>query len=332
MIRRLLPFIALIVVGLVVASFFTAHTQTPGGFFMSDNVSLTRGNHYDGNMIAFVREFKLEEDSHVSGNVTVFSQGEVFLDGEIDGNLQVVGANVTLGSNLTVHGNVTLCSSNVKRAEDAHVEGTVSTGCNFTDALKAPAQNGTKWAWFERALANPVFHFLEIVGSALGVAALAGLVAVLLPRRLRRARDAAMSAPVTAGIAGFVTLVIAIGLTFVYGLSLLLIITLVLLPVVGLAWLGLTVMLFAGWVVVSEPIGRIILSRLNISTVPMVASVVGAFALTLSTQLFSLIPCLSLISVILSVTFSSIGLGALLLTRGGRRSYPSLTVRRIEVI
>lgn len=335
MTRRLIPFVTLLIAGLTLSlPQLTAQAQTADGVIAREKYTLESGNVYNGNLVVLAGEVTLQHGSTVNGDVSLLSQGRVELNGVINGNVMIIAAEVNLGDSLEVRGNLSVCSANIKRSDGASISGSVSTGCNFTAAMNIQKGSTGNWgnSWFARTFANPFLHLLQIIGTTLAVAALAGLAAVLMPRRLRRARDAAMSAPVTAGIAGFLTVGIAIGLTLVYALSLVFVITLILLPVVGLVWLALMLMIFGGWVVVSEPVGRIILNRLNISTVPMVASVVGAFALTLSIQLFSLIPCMSIVSTVLAVAFGSVGLGALFLTRGGRRSYPTLTVRRIEMV
>jgi len=183
----------------------------------------------------------------------------------------------------------------------------------------------------DNPLGSPFMRLFGMLGLALATAALSGLGAAVFPRQLRRARDAAISNPATVAIVGFVALMVALGVTIVYGLSLILVITAVLLPVVSLAWVAIGLVGFAGWVVVAEPFGRIVLARLGIHTVPMVAATVGAFVLTFGLELASTLPCVGWLSIIAALIVGSAGLGALMLTRIGTRSYPR-RVSHIEMI
>ncbi len=175
-----------------------------------------------------------------------------------------------------------------------------------------------------------VVAVLELIAIPLAVAALSGLAAVGAPSRLRRARDTAVGSPVTAALAGLCTLGAAAGLSFLYVLSLVLIIPLILIPLAALAWLALAILILAGWVEVAEPVGRIILARMYIYPAPMVATVVGAFALTFGFLLLNLVPLIGMLANLIAGLLMAVGLGAVLLTRMGARTYPAITIQRVE--
>ncbi len=179
-----------------------------------------------------------------------------------------------------------------------------------------------------------LLRILESLGMALATGALSGLMAAIVPRQLIRARDTAMIQPATAAIVGVLGLILAVGATFVYGLSLFSIVTIVLVPLVVLAWTAIGLIAFAGWIVVAEPFGRILLARLDIQTVPMVAATVGGVALTFGTEFLSAIPFVGWIGSLLALLIGCAGFGALLLTRLGTRSYPPriTTTSRFEIV
>ncbi len=331
--RWLLP-AGLLVIGLVMSAPAALARSEPGGVIVTEHYVLSSGQTYRGNLVVLAHDVTLEPGSRVLGNVTIYANGSVSLRGEIDGSLQMLGGQVIFGEGFQGNGNIWVCSSNIQRPDTGiQINGKYSVGCNFDATINGLRNTPPpRFTGFFDYLANPIFHLMQVLGTALAVATLAGLISVLLPRQLRRARDAAMSVPASAAIVGFITMGVAIGLTLVYGLSLLLLITLLLLPVVFLIWIGLAGLLFLGWVVVSELFGRILLHRLKVYGAPMISAVVGAFVLTFSVQMLGALPCLGWVGALLSVVLGSMGVGALILTRLGMRSYPTLTVRRIQMV
>ena len=155
-----------------------------------------------------------------------------------------------------------------------------------------------------------------------GTSVLCALIAVMFPRRLRLARNAVTAAPATAAIVGFLSLCAALGLTLLYVVSLLLFITALLLPFAALAWIALAALSVVGWVVIAEPIGHTLLRRRKVYAAPMAAAAVGGFVLTFGLQALSWLPLIGWIGSLVGFVLGFTGLGALLLTRLGTRSYP----------
>ncbi|MHB8627952.1 MAG: hypothetical protein ACYDBJ_16960 [Aggregatilineales bacterium] len=163
---------------------------------------------------------------------------------------------------------------------------------------------------------------IDLLVSSFGISALCALIAVVFPRRLRLARNAATAAPATAAVVGFLSLCAALGLTLLYGLSLLLFITALLLPFAALAWIALATLGVIGWVVIAEPVGHMLLRRREVYAAPMAAAAIGGFVLTFGLQALSWLPLIGWIGSVIGFVLGSAGLGALLLTRLGTRSYP----------
>ncbi len=155
-----------------------------------------------------------------------------------------------------------------------------------------------------------------------GISGLCALIAVLFPRRLRVARNAATSAPATTAVVGFLSLCAALGLTVLYAISLVLFITALLLPFAALAWIIFAALSAIGWAVIAEPIGHMLLRRREIYAAPMAAAAVGGFVLTFGIELLRLLPAVGWIGSVIGFVLGSAGLGALLLTRLGTRPYP----------
>ena len=162
----------------------------------------------------------------------------------------------------------------------------------------------------------------DLVIVPFGISGLCALIAVLFPRRLRLARNAATAAPATAAVVGFLSLCAALGVTILYALSLVLFITALLLPFAALAWIILAALAGIGWAVIAEPIGHTLLRRRDIYAAPMAAAAVGGFALTFGVELLRLLPVIGWTGTVIGFVLGSAGLGALLLTRLGTRPYP----------
>jgi hypothetical protein len=173
-----------------------------------------------------------------------------------------------------------------------------------------------------------------IIGLALPLAfaSLAGLLAVMLPLRLKRATDCFSTVPVNAGILGLLTILAAVGVGWLWRASLVLVFPFLFTPIIIVAALGLLVGLFFGWVIVSDVVGKIVLARFGVYTPPMVSVTVGAALLGMMLVSSTFIPCLAGMVWMLAAVLSCMGLGAAILTRAGSRSYPAKTVRRIETL
>jgi len=160
-------------------------------------------------------------------------------------------------------------------------------------------------------------------------AALAGLIAILAPSRLKRTRDCVMTAPLNAAVMGILTLGACVVITWLYQISLVFVIPLILLPVALVFWLVVGVALFIGWVVIADIAGRVLLARVHLYAAPVISTVVGAFALSVAWRLLAWIPCVGGLLSLASVLLAAVGLGSLVLTRGGLRGYPPARIQPI---
>jgi len=160
----------------------------------------------------------------------------------------------------------------------------------------------------------------ELIGRVVGaitssmlMGVLCALIVLILPDRMRVARNAATVALPTAALVGFFSLLVAVGV------SALLAITICLVPIVFVGWLILGAIIIVGWAVIAEPVGHLVLRRWHVYAPPMVAAAIGGMALTAAVWLLSLLP---LVGVFTGLLIASTGLGSLMLTRLGKRSYP----------
>lgn len=179
-----------------------------------------------------------------------------------------------------------------------------------------------------------LFGFVfAVVVIPLAFAALAALLAAILPSRLRRVRDCSAAVPANAGILGAITIVATVGATGLWELlTSALGFPICLLPILLIGWTFVLAGIGFGLIAISEIAGRIVLAKLRIYAPPMVSVFAGAFVILTSLVILNLIPCVGWIGDLALLVLGAVGMGAFLLTRTGRRTYPAMVVRRIETL
>jgi len=167
---------------------------------------------------------------------------------------------------------------------------------------------------------NLIGSVLLTIAAGLAVGIWCAIITLIVPGPVRVARNTVLIAPVTAVLIGLLAIAIAVGLN---GLSIL-IVTIPLIALADLIVLGLGAV---GVAVIAEPIGHLILRRRGIYAAPIAAAAIGGFTLTILLLVLNRLPLgLSIIGMIATAILSAAGIGALILTRMGRRVYPPYTV------
>jgi hypothetical protein len=147
-----------------------------------------------------------------------------------------------------------------------------------------------------------------------GFGALALVVSLLWPGAIERMGRAGVSAPWMALAVGLLTWVVGVALIG------LLAITLCLLPLALLLALALTVVGMLAWIVSGWWIGSRVFGLARLSPGVVVETTLGTVALVALFFLLAILPCVEFFYGCLVVFF---GTGAIVLTRFGRRSYPT---------
>ncbi len=314
---------------------------------LTDHYLLPEGQRVEGSLIVVAQTITLEAGSTVSGDAALLGNA-VTVRGMIGGELTALGEDVVLADGAHIQGSVYLCADAIHRQHNAHINGSYQPGCEQIGGLLEQAVpvafDSSRWQWErgEFSLADwrgrlgvpaqvvPVEgltfgqRMAGVLGTALLGGALSALFTLIIPLRLRRVSDAALSAPLTTAGVGLLSLVVAGGVSGLVALSLVLVITFCLVPFVGLGWVILGVMLLLGWAAISLPFGAWFLARLGVRRVsPVAAASVGAVLVAGVTGLLALtswtLPFYALVIVILA----SWGLGAVVLTRMGGQIYPA---------
>ncbi len=308
----------------------------------------------------FDEDLVIEEGAIVSGDVAVFN-GQVVINGNVSGDVAVFNGDVTINGD--VSGDVAIFNGNLTVGETAAFSGNCAV---FNGALSGNLPDGADCVALALPFLNNVTGFVNRVGGdAPGLAgspppsslttlpqksfwgemagtALASLfmgllafgAAAVFPQSLTRISRSARQKPLASSIVGFLTalavpslllflLIISIILSIVLigllGFPILFGLSLVYLLALLLGWLGVGT-LFGGW------LAR--LFRLKNRGVKSTA-VLGVVALTF---LLGALDALSLeaIRVVVTVLLLWLGLGAVALTKFGRRPYPPLPASRHE--
>jgi hypothetical protein len=310
--------------------------QGPGDqVIVNDRYVLHTGETHSGNLAIMAREVELQAGSRIDGDLSIVSASSVVLDGEITGNVSILSPSAQLAGTLRISGNLSVCARDFKQDPGATITGNQSTGCNrlgeIVGGMSRGAGNFTpigNIAGDESV--SPVVRFFRVVVTSLAVAALAALMAMVLPRHMKRMTETVMTKFATTTVVGFVSMGVALVLTAVYLLSVVLTLGLMCLalPLFGVVWFVIVIALFIGWAAVSVPLGRLLLHRFNAYPTPIVSAALGALVLTLAQGLLGMIPCIGVLSWLILIVLGSAGFGSVMLTRFGTRPYPEIITRR----
>lgn len=292
-----------------------------GNFTLESNETLR------GDLNVFGGNITLDERSRVEGNVNIFG-GNADIAGTVTDDLQIVGGNVNLRSSGNIEGDVIKVGGQLNRDSGAVIGGRETTmNLPFIPELDGRPEvrvergidggdrDGGPFGWFWNILGGIFGLFLAavIVLIAMGIAAIA-------PANMTLASGVATANWLVAGAIGALTL---IAVPIVAGL---LIITLCLSPF-GLVLLALYAAgILAGWSVSARLLGERIMRAVNRSDWSLVGQVLAGAVL------LALLGGVPIIGGLIGFVATALGLGALVLTRAGTRSYPLEPVRAMSAV
>ncbi|MBN1317913.1 MAG: hypothetical protein JXA42_20680, partial [Anaerolineales bacterium] len=162
--------------------------------------------------------------------------------------------------------------------------------------------------------------------SAVGVGAMALLIALFWPKQVQRVNQTIRRESVMSGLVGFLTFLTASLVTpillILSALLILLCVGILGFPLIAILWIVLIAASLFGWAAIGQVVGRWMTGRLNLSGVSggMEAGL-GAFTASLTLGIASAIPLLGIGSGLIQFILFCIGLGAVVLTRFGREDY-----------
>lgn len=293
-------------------------TEQAGRVFFERVFRVDVGDQVTGDQLVLAYEVDLRAGSTVDGDLTLTARNAQ-VNGAINGDLLIVADRLELGPQAQISGDVTACVSTLRRAAEAQIGGELQKKCSNDNSVSVGQLVDSGWdAW----RGSVFFRFSTVLGGGLLFGALAALGAIVFPRRLVRMSEALYRAPLVAGGVGLMTIAVAVGLTLLYGLSLRLLVTLALLPIVVLAWVLLMLLSLLGWMALAGPFGVWLFRRIGLDTYPaMVPAAIGGVILALLLRVWSIFWFTSGIGVAATILVGAVGLGAVILTRGGTSPY-----------
>ncbi len=177
---------------------------------------------------------------------------------------------------------------------------------------------------------DPIGNFywgaIGTLTAALICGILCAIVVVMLPQRIRFARNTIATVPANAAMVGGFSFLAVVALSILYGISLILILPVLLLPAAFGIWLGTIGLFLGGVVVVAEPFGQWLLRKCGIFAAPMAAAAVGGFALMLGTLALGTLPVFGWLATLAGLVITAMGAGGLILTHLGTRAYPETII------
>ncbi len=273
---------------------------------LENNQTLTAQQH----LIAL--EVILEEDSVVTGDLNV-TASRVKVNGEIQGDLTVAASRLELQAHAQIQGDLIYCLMRdgvFEQAETAIIRGEIRNNCTRT-ARPLDLTPSTPW----------VVKLVSNLAISLALGLVAALGSIFLPHHLNRIQLTAYRSPSLSLGMGFFTVLVLIGLSNLWGLSLRLLLPALLMPLISIIWIGVWVLMLFGCLAIATPLGAWILNGMQIQkAAPIIAAIIGASSLSFMVLSFRLIH-LPLISLLLGGGILLWGLGAVLITRAGTRTY-----------
>ncbi len=283
----------------------------PDKVILGGTYTLESGQTLDGNLAVFGGTATIEKDSRVNGDI-VLAGGSLDIDGEVTGSITTMGGSLFLGDNAVVHGDVSTLGANMHRSGGARIEGRIITGTDgpFQFTLPQGVVNGRPGPLFDF---HPVTDLLWFLFRTLATAALAMLVVLFLANPTTRVANTIVTQPVLSAGLGLLTIIVG------PLLLVLMAITIILIPVTLLGFLVLIAAVLFGWVAIGLEVGKRIAALFNTVWPLPVAAGIGTFLMSLIVNGIGFIPCVGWLAPFL---VGILGLGGVILTRFGMRSYP----------
>ena len=292
-------------------------TVSGSSFTLASNETL------QGDLSVFGGSATTEEGSRIEGDVTLFG-GSIEIAGTVTGDVNLFGGSAHLRKGAVVEGEMTTMGGSIQKDTGAVARKGTSEFNGPLPALPAILRGddtGTTdttgpLPWWKRGRWNVDFQpwgnqslLAELSGMILATL-LAIVVISLIPKNIARTIDTARSQLVTAGAVGglsYVAVPVCTGLMAI---------TICLIPgaiVLAVVW---AVGIFVGWTAVARVLGERLMIGFGKRDWTLVGqTAAGAFVL-------ALLGSLPLVGWLIGLLASSVGLGALILTRFGTQRYP----------
>lgn len=308
MVTKILAVILLLTL-LTMPSLAYANSLRQGGVILGSDFIVHSGERVEG-AVVLGGDVGVEHGGTVEGDLAAVG-GDVTIAGDVTGSLIVIGGDLHLAESAFVGGDVIAPFANIERAPGAEVQGQIFAGQGPQFIPRGEIFRFRELApWREIFFAGFLGNIFQTILTILGAVALGILAVVLVPGPMVTVRNTLIAQPAPSLGLGFLAI---LGAIIVLALLVITCIGIPLAIILG-AVLGLAAAF--GWVTVGLLGGERLLTALQSKEKsPVIAVTLGTLLITLVAHL----PCLGFL---FFVGISSWGLGAVLLTRFGTKSYP----------
>jgi hypothetical protein len=266
----------------------------------------------DGDLVVIGGEVAIEHGALVKGDVAVIGGG-LRLEGQTTGSAVVIGGPVSVGAQASIGGDVVTLGGSLQRAEGAQITG------NIVSSLPAPTLVLPRAEMSTRPISPaPALRFdfgslgaaAALLFQAIGLAAVAMLLAAFLHPQLDRVAQAVIKQPFAAGSIGLLTIFLAPIAVVILA------VTLILIPVAVAAVILLALAWLFGVVALGMELGDRLKQALHRTWEPVLVAGIGAFVLAIVVGAVAWLPCIGWLAPVL---VGLIGLGAAVITLFGTR-------------
>jgi len=255
---------------------------------------------FNGTIVVLGGDVWLNEGQQLNGHLLMIT-GSMIIDGAIDGSLYALGGTVTINATAAISGNINVGGGEFTRHPNAQITGPVNLG----DAPDVPS--------VATMTGSPVLDAL--VGFVIQTVPLLIFAAILgrwMPRSLQRIEAMIADHAPVSGATG--VLVLLVGLSLLVAMAF----TIVLIPVALISGVLLLIAVGMGWVALGLLVGRRITRLLPTSPGLTLTTVLGVLVFRVLFVLVEPIPFIGTVLVGLTI---AVGMGAVLMTRFGQRTY-----------
>ena len=277
------------------------------------NFTLEDGETIDGDLVVFGGNAVVEEGATVTGDIVIFG-GAIDIGGQVNGSIVIFGGSGSLEDTAEIDGDLVSIGGGISKATGAIVHGGESYGyptAPDSDFVRDPARALT------RSRVSGMFgDVFDALVWSVGLGLMALLAFLFIPEQLNRVAHATTVRPLAAGGLGIVTIILAPLVAFV------LTITVIFIPLTVLGMIVFGIALLFSWLAIGSLVGqRMLAASVVRGTSPAVAAAIGVFVLTLVFRILQLAPGFGFLFTAFGGLVLSAGLGAVIMTRFGSRSY-----------
>ncbi len=316
----------------------------PAGTILADpffDTVVEENETINNDVIVFDGDLEIQTGGIVNGDVIVFN-GDAEIYGTVNGDLVIFNGDLDAHGQASVRGDCVLLNGDVDDESTSGIQCTnikgaslsgITTGIPAVPAVPAipdvpdipptPPIPPVKVVEGPGRIDSLVIDFVRTVGSSLLLGLLAFGVVSAFPGQMHQVKATIRKKPVASGAVGMLTAVavpsIAVLLAVISAILTIICIGLLGFPIIMVLMLGFIAAIVMGWIAIgSWLVGRLFRNK---EWSPAVAAAIGTILLTFGLGLFGMVIG-DWLQILISVILSSIGLGAVALTKFGRKPYP----------